>query len=59
MVGDEVIEVEEGSYVEIQNKIIQQELLELIKDKKLTYDILSNLTKINSQWFVDFVDGKK
>lgn len=44
---------------EIPNNIIQQELLDLIKDKKLTYNILSNLTKVNSQWFVDFVDGKK
>lgn len=44
---------------QIPNKIIQQELSDLIKDKKLTCDILSNLTKVNSQWFVDFIEGKK
>ena len=44
---------------QIPNKIIQQDLSNLIKDKKLTYDVLSNLTKVNSQWFEDFIDGKK
>ena len=44
---------------QIPNKIIQQDLSNLIKDKKLTYDVLSNLTKVNSQWFADFIDGKK
>lgn len=44
---------------QIPNKTIQQELSDLIKDKKLTYDVLSNLTKVNSQWFADFIDGKK
>lgn len=44
---------------QIPNKIIQQDLSDLIKDKKLTYDVLSNLTKVNSQWFADFIDGKE
>lgn len=44
---------------QIPNQIIQRELSDLIKDKKLTVDVLSKLTKVNSQWFADFVDGKK
>lgn len=43
---------------QMPNQIIQRELSDLIKNKKLTFDVLSKLTKVNSKWFADFADGK-
>ncbi|WP_353963204.1 HTH domain-containing protein [Eubacterium ramulus] len=35
------------------------DIKELIIERKLTVDTLSRITKINQQWFIDFISQKK
>ena len=39
--------------------MVRRDIKELIIERKLTVDTLSRITKINQQWFIDFISQKK
>ncbi len=40
-------------------EMVRRDIEELILERKLTVDTLSRITKINQQWFIDFISQKK
>ena len=44
---------------ELPCEMVRRDIKELIIERKLTVDTLSRITKINQQWFIDFISQKK
>lgn len=44
---------------ELPCEMVRRDIEELIIERKLTVDTLSRITKINQQWFIDFISQKK